>query len=539
MSDAALSRTEISTVRLVLLALLSLVVCLPACTFLKNAAIQSDYERIQATDPSMLNLKHMVSRQTYFVYGKIGEPPADGRPLPMLSIAAYSDQFQKHELVDVMHQLTPGAHYGLNLPPGAYQLVVFADANGNGVYEAHEAIAVRSLQLADDGDASMIKGNVDMVLGAPAPLAWPVALKVQTSDLREQSLFFPPNTIRSLDDPLFDPAMATLGMYQPAAFLEKAGTMFYALEEDIGYKIPVIFVHGIDGSARDLEPLVSRLDRKRFKPWFFHYPSGGDLDQMADFFYSIFLSGKVIPYDDKMPMVIVAHSMGGLVVRQALNKVEPDAKRDLTFISLASPFGGMPSAESGKNNGLLVLPSWRNLSPSSPFIQDLFTKPLAPSITHRLIYAYGDPRVIKTGEKSDGTVPLSSQLVAAATRQAKEQVGIEASHVGVLRDARALDYVLAQIDRVTTGYPENHMAYFLQGGFDQPLNPSYSKRDAYVIRHYGKYIRALALAKIEPQNAFQHGLIDVTLKKKAASSDEEKAWLKFITDYPEVMQGGT
>ncbi len=525
--------------RLVLLALLSLAMCLPSCSFIKNAVIQSEYERIQASDPSMLNLKHMVSRQTYFVYGKIGEPSADARPLPMLSIAAYSDQYQRHELVDVMHQLTPGAHYGLNLPPGAYQLVVFADANGNGVFESNEAIAVQSLQLPDDGNASMIKGNVDLAIGAPTTLAWPVALKAQKSDLREQSLFFPPNTIRSMDDPLFDPAMATLGMYQPAAFLEKAGTMFYALEEDIGYKIPVIFVHGIDGSARDLEPIVKRLDRKRFKPWFFHYPSGGDLDQMADFFYNIFLSGSVIPYDDKMPIVIVAHSMGGLVVRQALNKVDPGAKRNLTLISLASPFGGMPSAESGKNNSLLVLPSWRNLSPSSPFIQGLFTKPLPVSVTHRLIYAYGDPRVIKTGEKSDGTVPLSSQLTAAATRQATEQVGVDASHVGVLRDARALDYVTAQIDRVTTGYPEIHMAYFLQGGFEQPLNASYSKRDTYFIRNYGKYVQALTLAKIEPQNEYQRGLIDVALKKKSASTDEEKAWLKFITDYPEVLQTGT
>ncbi len=521
----------------VVLALLCLVLLPSSCTFLKNAALQSEYERIQASDPTMLNLKHMISRDTYFVYGKIGEW-SSGRPVPNLALAAFSDQFQQHELVDAMHQLTPGAHFGLNLPPGNYQLVVFADRNGNGVYEPDEAIAVQSLQLADGKQVSKIKGHVDIPLGQPQNLAWPVAVKVQKSDLREQSIFFPPNTIRTLDDPLFDPAMATLGMYQPAAFLEKAGTMFYALEEDIGYKIPVVFVHGIDGSAREFAPLLAQLDRTRFKPWFFHYPSGGDLDQMADFFNNIFLSGKVIPRDDKIPMVIVAHSMGGLVVRQALNKTDAnDGKHRITFISIASPFGGMPSAESGKNNSLLVLPSWRNLSPSSPFIQDLFKKPLPPSVTHRLVYAYGDPRLIKTGDKSDGTVPLSSQLTPRASAQSVEQTGFDASPTGVLRDARALDSVMSTITSVKTGYSEKHMAFFLQGGFDQPLNASYSKMDTYVIRNYGKFIRALVQQQLEPLDPFQQDLVDTALGKKRASTDVEKAWLKFVADYPEVMQG--
>ncbi len=230
--------------------------------------------------------------------------------------------------------------------------------------------------------------------------------------------------------------------------------------------------------------------------------------------------------------------MGGLVVRQALNKMDADGKRSITFISIASPFGGMPSAESGKNNGLLVLPSWRDLSPSSVFIQDLFKKPLPASVTHRLAYAYGDPRMIKMGEKSDGTVPLTSQLIAGAQQQSMEQVGFDASHAGVLRDARAIEYVLGQVHPVTTKYSEKHMAYFVQGGFDQPLNASYSKMDAYIIRHYGKYIRALVRQQIEPLTPIQRDFVDATLGKKQASTDTEKAWLKFVADYPDVMQAG-
>lgn len=67
--------------------------------------------------------------------------------------------------------------------------------------------------------------------------------------------------------------------------------MFYALEEDEAHKIPVVFVHGIGDSARAFEPIISQLDRDRYKPWFFYYPSGGDLDQLAGLFYNLFLSG--------------------------------------------------------------------------------------------------------------------------------------------------------------------------------------------------------------------------------------------------------
>jgi len=110
--------------------------------------------------------------------------------------------------------------------------------------------------------------------------------------------------------------MATLGMYESAAFLELAPMLFYALEEDIGYKIPVIFVHGINGSPREFAEIVKHLDRRLYRPWFFYYPSGNDLGQLSEFFYNIFLSGKVIPLY-QTPTVIVAHSMGGVIVRDA------------------------------------------------------------------------------------------------------------------------------------------------------------------------------------------------------------------------------
>jgi pimeloyl-ACP methyl ester carboxylesterase len=539
--DAILLRMRLSRMsgKVCAMRLLSIfgLLLLASCAFVKNAAIQSDYERIQATDPSLLNLKHMMGRKTFFVYGQLtalaGDPPLRG-----LAVAAYSNRFHRHELVDVMHQLTTGVHFGLNLPPANYDLVVFSDSNGNGVYEADEAIGVQALELLDAQPSQMVIGGMDIAVGTDHTVGWPVALDVQRADQPVQSLFYPPNTIRTLDDALFDPAMASLGMYQPAAFLERANTMFFALEEDVSYKIPVIFVHGIDGSARDFSAIVDRLDRTRFKPWFFHYPSGGDLDQMAELFSNLFLSGRVIPIDDKVPTIIVAHSMGGLVVQEALNRINGDAKNAITFISIASPFGGMPAAEAGSRNGLLVLPSWRDLSPASGFIKNLFRQTLPPSVAHRLVYAFGNPDLVKTGENSDGTVPLSSQLPEEAQRQAAEQKGFNASHVGVLKDTVAVDYLIDQITRVQTRYPEKHMAYFRQGGFEQTLSDRYSKLEAYALRYYGKYIRALVQRQIEPLNDYQRHLLDAATAQKEPATDPESAWLKFVAEYPYILEPG-
>ncbi len=514
-----------------------LLVFLSSCTFVKNAAVQAEYARIQASDPSMLNLKHMIDRETFFVYGLVGQAPA-AFPVSRFTVAAFSDRFQKHELVDVLHNVVPGTHYGLNLPPGHYDLIAFADVNGNGVYESDEAMGRLSLDLHEEKGVRKILGKVDIPIERPARIDWHVALGAQTARVREQSLFFPPDTIRELDDALFDADTATLGMYHPTAFLERAGTMFYALEEDIAYKIPVIFVHGIDGSARDFSAIVQKLDRTRFKPLFFYYPSGGDLNQMAVFFFEIFLSGKVLPIDENVPRIVVAHSMGGLVVREALNKLGGVSLPQTTFISLATPFGGMASAASGERNPLLVIPSWRNLNPDNAFIKDLYRTPFSKTVVHRLVYAYGNPGLLKVGDDSDGIVPLVSQLHPRARQQAAEQIGFNASHVGILRDAAALDYVLGQIAQVKTAYPDMHMASFLKGGFDQSLGAHYSKQEAYVLRYYGKYLRDLVQHNIQPMNTFHQHFLDVANHQKKPSTDAETAWLKFVADYPEVAAAG-
>jgi len=322
----------------------SLAFCLCSCTYLKYASVQAEYARIQNAEPGQLNVKHMIDRETYFVHGRSIDATGSYARYPK-AIAAFSSKYQANERVDTMYFEATGSHFGMNLPEGSHDLLIFADIDGNGVFGPSEVVGERVIVLDSSLVPEKVLGQVDVQLTGPITINWDVSIDVPDTSGRAESLVYPSGTIRTLDDPIFDSSFSTIGMYDPASFSEQAPTSFYALEEDLGHKIPVVFVHGIGGSAREFETFVGQLDRSRYKPWFYHYPSGGDLDQLAELFYQIFLSGKVANLHS-MPMIIVAHSMGGLVVREAINKYEGRSGENQVhlLVTMASPFGGHSAA---------------------------------------------------------------------------------------------------------------------------------------------------------------------------------------------------
>jgi pimeloyl-ACP methyl ester carboxylesterase len=511
-----------------------LVVCICSCTYLKYASVQSEYARVQTAEPAQLNVKHMIEREKYFVHGRCIDATGRFDAMPK-AIAAFSSRYKANERVDTMYFQVTGSHYGLNLPEGTYDLLVFADIDGDDVFESSEVIGRRLVELNDALVPQKVMGQVDVELAEPVTVDWRVAIDAPDSRESSESLFYPAGTIRSLDEPIFDPTVSTLGMYDPASFLEQAPTMFYALEEDLGYKIPVIFVHGIGGSARDFSSIVERLDRIQYKPWFFYYPSGGDLEQLAELFYQIFLSGKVYQ-SGGMPLIVVAHSMGGLIVREAINRYQdkPGENRLHLFVTIASPFGGHPAAASGEKHGLIVLPSWRDLNPTSPFITNLFRKPLPHFVRHELIYAFQNPGTIKLGENSDGVVPLSSQLDPRGQSQSSGQFGFDNTHTDILESDEVISYIRTLMDTVRNKFPESHLRVLRQGGYDMNLGPDYTPVAAYYIRSNGKYLMALTDGTLTPFHPEQSRFVEVARGLRPPQSEVEKNWLRFIDEHPEL-----
>lgn len=518
---------------------IAIIICLAcmltSCTYLKYSALQMEYKKLQNTDPSQVNLKHMLDQESFFVWGR-SIAKSDSYVDVSMAIAAYSSKFKTHERVDTMFFEGTGMHYGLTLPEGVYTLLIYADINRDQIFQKSEIVGNRELVLDTIKFPEKVAKDVDIKIEGSSELAWAEIIFVPEKIETKQSLYYPAGTIRSLNDPIFDEKISTMGMYDPASFLEYAPTMFYALKEDVGHKIPVVFVHGIGGSSRSFKTIIEHMDKDRYQAWFFYYPSGGDLNQFGDFFYNIFLSGTVIPRGD-MPMIVIAHSMGGLIVREALNKYQGKAKENKVelFVSIASPLGGHPSAAAGENHGLIVLPSWQDLNPTSRFIKELYRKPLPTFVNHQLFYAYNNPRKLKLGENSDGVVPLSSQLHPEAQRQSRNQFGFNSSHVDILENEDMIIHLLKNMAGVDNIFPDSHMEILSNGGIEVKLSNDYSPLSQHLISYAGKYIVLLVEEIIKPINSQQDSFVQAVQGKIAATDEVERGFKQFMKEYPELV----
>jgi len=503
------------------------------CTYIGNAVKQAGYSSQMRNSPATKTYKHMLETENFFVFGKIVHAVDMNRDA--VAVVALSDLHQKNEVVEVCNFPRIDSYYGLNLPEGEFRLLVVSDLNRDGFYDENEVIGGMGLSLSRKAFPDKVLGGLDLDLKVPFLFESGASFRLAVRKPSEsaESLFYPRGTIRSLDDELFSQRMSSMGMYEPAAFMEEAPMMFYALEEDTGYKVPVVFVHGIDGTPRNFTEILDHLDRTLYKPWFFYYPSGTDLSRLGELFYKIFLSGKVIPLQD-MPMVIVAHSMGGLVVRDAVNRYagregEIKIKR---LITIATPMGGHPDAKMGAG-GPVPIPSWRDVAPDSAFIRSLHRNRLPGAMDYYLIYAYGNSSTIKLGENSDGVVPLWSQLRREAQDEAKAQYGFNDTHTGILKDQEAILRIKTLIEEVKSPLPEAHLKELLKGGFGVDLGKEFSPMERHFIRSIGHWLEALASGAISPFHSDQEHFVQVCKGEKTPENEIETAWLKFVREYPD------
>lgn len=509
---------------------------LMGCTYTRYWKIHSGYKAAQHDDPSLAQLRYLIDVPNYFVYGKTVDV-SGSYDNKTLSVVAISSEYKPHEQVDAMHSAKEGTFFALNLPEGSYQLLVFMDHNGDEWLSEKEVVGSTSVVVSEATATEQILPVPDIRLTDKVEVDFEISMALPAEVQAQHSLFYPAGTIRSLQAPVFERRIATMGLYDPASFVELAPTMFYALEEDMGHKIPVIFVHGIGGTSREFIPILNQLDRQRFKPWFFYYPSGGDLNQLSELFYQIFLSGKVVP-SMEMPMVVVAHSMGGLIVRESINKYRgrSDENEIALFISMAAPFGGHASAALGEKHAPVVLPAWRDLNPENEFIKHLYRQPLPDFLDHQLLYAYRNKSAIKLGENSDGTVAVASQLHPVAQNESTGQFGVNTTHAGILTDDGAIEFVLEKLDEIENFYPEEQLSYLHLGGYDVDLGNSYKPETQFIVENYGKFLTALANGQVEAVLQGQKDLIQVLNGRTKARNTTEKELLKFKAEYPQYFE---
>jgi pimeloyl-ACP methyl ester carboxylesterase len=204
-------------------------------------------------------------------------------------------------------------------------------------------------------------------------------------------------------------------------------------------RTPVVFVYGMMGAPTQFESLVAGLDRSRFQPWIFHYRTGDRLDESAETLWrGLSLARRRF---GARRVILVAHSMGGLVARRALNLWRDDivgarAEQVPCLVTIASPLGGHPAAARGAEAPRGV-PSWTDLAPGSAFLRALHTQPLPDSVRYFLVTATGQDGT------TDGVVPVVNQRPSGALGEADQQSAYPTTHVAVLSDPALLHDVHA------------------------------------------------------------------------------------------------
>jgi pimeloyl-ACP methyl ester carboxylesterase len=398
---------------------------------------------------AFLGLREQEERIAAFCH--LSGTVASAAPSPgFLVVVLFRLEDEGAQLVDHLSREGPGPWHFV-VEPGTYAIGAFEDRNGDLVYQPDEpARAPRdepplvlapgesrsgvALRIRPEGRAP-VEGSVDIAAlqARTAEEQLPTSLGLMTVE----------GEIVGLDDPRFDHERSVQGMWKPLDFLLEVKAGVYFLEPFVPRRIPVLFVHGIEGSPRQFAELIQALDRKRFQFWFYHYPSGARLAGVGAHLAGVVEELRLQHRFESL--FAVAHSMGGLVTRSFVQQHFADTgRRDVKLlVSISTPWGGQESASEAAEaakRGIAVVPSWLDVAPGSAFLDGLFFEdpgrrlrphPLPAHTAFHLLFGYRR-NPLRLGPSEDGVVTLESELRLEAQREARSLLGVDADHVGIL-----------------------------------------------------------------------------------------------------------
>jgi pimeloyl-ACP methyl ester carboxylesterase len=370
------------------------------------------------------------------LYGQVIAPGNEDQPTVML----YMSDIDGKDMVSFRVMSKPG---GLEVwtPPTPVAFFAFSDLNRDLTFQASEPYGwFNKNVLVDPVELEGKPFEITILPNGQNNSPPPGALVGKR--LGDISVIHGVNfgVIAKLDDPQFSQEEAETGLWQPYAFIEEGYAGIYLLESYDPQRIPVVFVHGINGTPRSFAPLIDSLDQTKYQAWFMYYPSGLWLDTVS---LGLFEMMEVLHGRFRFDRVhMIAHSMGGLVTRGFINECASRGICDYlaSFTSIATPWEGAASAELGIKYAPTVVPVWNDMAPSGDYLATLFDQPAPDGMPVNLLFSF--KRGKRAGkENTDGAVALSSQLRHPAQLQADLIMGFNESHVGVLSDPHLLETV--------------------------------------------------------------------------------------------------
>ncbi len=325
------------------------------------------------------------------------------------------------------------AAFDLVVEHSPFRIVAFSDRNYDFRYQPDEPFGWYGggKTITPETDPT---NRLSIVLHTPEPADERAPLFLASFEERDVNtiggISFHHGSVTPLSSPFFDRTLSEKGQWEPLSYLRQGGVGVHFLQPYDPDKIPVIFVHGVNGTPRDFSYLIERLDRNRYQPWVFNYPSSFSLKGIGD---ALLESLSLIHHSRQFEkLYLVAHSVGGLVSRYTLNDCVERGGCDYIdgFITLSTPWGGHTSAGIATRWSPVLAPVWTDITPGSPFLTTLLAQPLP--IPHALLFSYHRQRVIGA-VNSDGVVSLQSELVPSVQEQAVMVRGINETHTGILR----------------------------------------------------------------------------------------------------------
>ena len=362
--------------------------------------------------------------------------------------------------------LHDSGEYELMVEQGEYYVFAYWDKNSNLIYEAGEPagqhgnpkmVSVPAVGVVFDIDIVIPEGGRNIVIPQGLKIA-----SVKPQKLRSRQ----GGAITDLDDERFAEEYGTKGFWEPGSFFKEMGGNIFFLEEYDPEKTPILYIHGAAGTPSGWRYFVDNIDRTRFQPWFFYYPSGSRLSSM-----SYLLLWKLINLQTKYQfnkIYITAHSMGGLVARSFIVNYGLQFPYVKLFISLATPWGGDRMAEYGVERSPAVIPSWIDMQPEGEFITSLYRLKMPEQTS---FYMFSGHRGSRNPFRSnnDGTIALSSLLDYRPQFEAKMNYAFNEDHASIILSKDVLaqyNTILNEFDEKqsvslnrSAGYLKIHFAY--------------------------------------------------------------------------------
>ena len=426
-----------------LLLFLPVLLVLQSCSYIDTMKRAKHNEKIKGTKAYYDN-KCLVAEECAGISAKVILPGSSKRDA--LAIAIVVDDGNESRVIDfeVINFTQNGdvkvSYFFFDLPIGMYTAYALTMPDQNSSYkDVHLSVLAKGSGSITENDLKAYQNAIILddikIDKQESSEHFPYSLEYMREKLENPNQrrvgYFEDNV--NLDDPVFSHQVAMEGLYYPESFKHKTKGIYRLAPEFKQGSIPILFVHGMGGTPRDWKFMLENLDLEQYTPYMLYYPSGEDFTKLAAQYNAWIASDKIF---ENGPGVIVAHSFGGIIVRDAAN-LDHKINRVL-FISLATPYGGDTKASDGVKNAPYVIPSWRSIADDGDFIKNLYRNKLSDEETFELIFAYNNNG---DGQSGDGRVSLEKQLRSEAQKEARSIRGFNEDHISILNSKETAEYI--------------------------------------------------------------------------------------------------